>query len=136
MEVLLLVVGLQSLRRHRRPRLLRRRPQQPAGAGGHRQGRAHAYRLQPGLDTLTIFPGVLSSYPNFMFNIPAADVEAFVEAMEQSKDQKSFEAIVERWGVRRSNPQFWQYFHDIGEYINETDPVEAGVLDMNRYENL
>ncbi|MGP5238483.1 hypothetical protein ACTXM1_19775, partial [Pseudomonas helleri] len=27
-------------------------------------------------------------------------------------------------------------FHDIGEYINETDPVEAGVLDMNRYENL
>ena len=71
-----------------------------------------------------------------MFNIPAADVEAFVEAMEQSKDQKSFEAIVERWGVRRSNPQFWQYFHDIGEYINETDPVEAGVLDMNRYENL
>ncbi|MBP3865410.1 MAG: fatty acid cis/trans isomerase, partial [Pseudomonas sp.] len=34
------------------------------------------------------------------------------------------------------HPQFWQYFHDIGQYINETDPVEAGVLDMNRYENL
>jgi len=95
-----------------------------------------AYRLQPGLDTLTIYPGVLSSYPNFMFNIPTGDVEAFVEAMEQSKTQASFDTIVERWGVRRSNPLFWQYFHDIGEYIHETNPVEAGVLDMNRYENL
>ncbi|MBO6277674.1 MAG: fatty acid cis/trans isomerase, partial [Pseudomonas sp.] len=94
------------------------------------------YRLEPGLDTLTIYPGVLSSYPNFMFNIPAGQVEAFVEAMEQCKDQATFDSIVERWGIRRSHPQFWQYFHDIGQYINETDPVEAGVLDMNRYENL
>jgi len=94
------------------------------------------YRLEPGLDTLTIYPGVLSSYPNFMFNIPADQVEAFVEAMEQCKDQATFDTIVERWGIRRSHPQFWQYFHDIGQYINETDPVEAGVLDMNRYENL
>ena len=71
-----------------------------------------------------------------MFNIPADEVEAFVEAMEASQDQTAFEAIVQRWGIRRSHPQFWQYFHDIGEYINQTDPVEAGVLDMNRYENL
>ena len=94
------------------------------------------YRLQPGLDTLTIYPGVLSSYPNFIFNLPAGEVEAFVQAMEKCQDQAAFDAIVERWGVRRSNPEFWHYFHDIGQYINETDPVEAGVLDMNRYENL
>ena len=94
------------------------------------------YRLQPGLDTLTIYPGVLSSYPNFIFNIPADEVEAFVQAMEKCQDQAAFDAIVERWGIRRSNPEFWHYFHDIGQYINETDPVEAGVLDMNRYENL
>ncbi len=30
-----------------------------------------AYRYQPGLDTVTIYPGVLTSYPNFMFNVPA-----------------------------------------------------------------
>ena len=71
-----------------------------------------------------------------MFNIPADEVPAFVKAMEQCKDQSTFDTIVERWGIRRSNPQFWHYFHDIGQYINETDPVEAGVLDMNRYENL
>ncbi|KAB0488595.1 Fatty acid cis/trans isomerase (CTI) [Pseudomonas reinekei] len=93
-------------------------------------------RYQPGLDTLTIFPGVLSSYPNFMFNIPAREVPAFVAAMENAKDADHFEKVVERWGIRRSHPQFWQYFHDLSRYIHETEPVEEGVLDMNRYENL
>ncbi|UEB98285.1 fatty acid cis/trans isomerase [Pseudomonas sp. HN2] len=93
-------------------------------------------RYQPGLDTLTIYPGVLTSYPNFMFNVPAAQVPAFVDAMENARDANRFEKIVERWGIRRSHPQFWEYFHDLSQYIHETDPVEEGVLDMNRYENL
>ena len=93
-------------------------------------------RYQPGLDTLTVYPGVLSSYPNFMFNIPAGQVPAFVEAMERAQDEPAFERIVERWGIRRSHPQFWYYFHDLSQYIQETEPVESGVLDMNRYENL
>ena len=95
-----------------------------------------AYRYQPGLDTVTIYPGVLSSYPNFMFNIPAREVPEFVAQMEQAKDANRFEKIVDRWGVRRSHPLFWQYFHDLSQYIRETTPVEEGVLDMNRYENL
>ncbi|WP_447892467.1 fatty acid cis/trans isomerase [Pseudomonas marginalis] len=95
-----------------------------------------AYRYQPGLDTLTLYPGVLSSYPNFMFNIPALEVPEFVAEMERAKDANRFEKIVDRWGVRRSHPLFWQYFHDLSQYIRETTPVEEGVLDMNRYENL
>ncbi|WP_324739757.1 fatty acid cis/trans isomerase [Pseudomonas veronii] len=95
-----------------------------------------ASRYQPGLDTLTVYPGVLSSYPNFMFNIPAEQVPAFVAAMEIARDAQHFEKIVDRWGVRRSHPQFWEYFHDLSTYIRETTPVEEGVLDMNRYENL
>ncbi|PYD84418.1 peptidylprolyl isomerase, partial [Pseudomonas syringae pv. pisi] len=39
-----------------------------------------SYRYIPGLDTLTVYPGVLSSYPNFIFNIPVAQVPAFVDA--------------------------------------------------------
>ena len=95
-----------------------------------------ASRYQPGLDTLTVYPGVLSSYPNFMFNIPAEQVPAFVAAMESARDAQHFEKIVDRWGVRRSHPQFWEYFHDLSTYIRETTPLEEGVLDMNRYENL
>ncbi|MCY1443441.1 Fatty acid cis/trans isomerase (CTI) [compost metagenome] len=57
--------------------------------------------------------------------------------MEYAKDDEAkFERIVMRWGVRRSHPEFWRYFHDLSSFIKETEPVEAGVLDMNRYENL
>ncbi|MCY1441085.1 Fatty acid cis/trans isomerase (CTI) [compost metagenome] len=93
-------------------------------------------RYQPGLDSLTIYPGVLSSYPNFMFDLKADEAEEFVSALEQVKSQADFDSVVERWGIRRSNPQFWSYFHDLDAYLRETEPVEAGVLDMNRYENL
>ncbi|MGE8360047.1 fatty acid cis/trans isomerase [Pseudomonas sp.] len=93
-------------------------------------------RYQPNLDTLTVYPEVLSSYPNFLFNVPASEVPAFVTAMEQVKDAKAFEKLVDRWGIRRTHPQFWQYFHDLSAHIRETQPVEAGVLDMNRYQNL
>ncbi|MCO6057369.1 fatty acid cis/trans isomerase [Pseudomonas sp. MOB-449] len=95
-----------------------------------------ALRYQPGLDTLTLYPGVLSSYPNFIFNLEAGEAETFVNALEQAKDSVAFEKVVQRWGIRRSHPQFWFYFHDLAAYIRETEPVEAGELDMNRYENL
>lgn len=94
------------------------------------------YRYQPGLDTLTVYPEVLSSYPNFIFNVKAEDVPTFVNALYQISDEVSFRKVVEHWGIRRTHPQFWQYFHDLTEHIREREPLEAGVLDMNRYENL
>jgi hypothetical protein len=94
-------------------------------------------RYQEGLDTLTVYPGVLSSYPNFIFNVKASDVPVFVSALEHVKTQQEFEKnVVKQWGIRRTNPHFWDYFHDLTAYIRETQPKEAGVLDMNRYKNL
>jgi hypothetical protein len=93
-------------------------------------------RYQPALDTLTVYPGVLTSYPNFMFGLTAQEVPEFVRSMELASHDQAFGKIVERWGIRRSHPEFWGYFHDMSAYIRETEPIEAGVLDMNRYENL
>ena len=78
----------------------------------------------------------MTSYPNFMFSIPVREVADFVAAMEQVKVPADFDKVVERWGIRRTHPQFWQYFHDLTAHIREHDPLEAGVLDMNRYQNL
>ena len=43
---------------------------------------------------------------------------------------------MKRWGIRRSHPDFWHYFLDLSSYLRENEPVEAGMLDMNRYQNL
>ena len=93
-------------------------------------------RYLPALDSLTVYPGVLSSYPNFIFSLKADEVPEFVAALEQARDGAAFDKVVERWGIRRSHPEFWHYLHDLSAYIQETEPVEAGVLDINRYQNL
>ena len=59
-----------------------------------------------------------------------------VAALEQARSAGEFERIVQRWGVRRSDPRFWSLFHDLSAHIRGREPVEAGVLDMNRYQNL
>ena len=108
-------------------------------------------RFEPRKDTLTILPGVLGNYPNFMLNLKAAEVPGFVDAMEQvqpsgglkglleevqqKEDDSGFQAIAARWGVRRSHPQFWFYFNDLTDYLRQSDPIEAGRLDMSRFEN-
>ncbi len=93
-------------------------------------------RYEEGLDTLTVYPGVLSSYPNFMFSLKADEVAEFVAALEQARSPQAFEAIVQRWGIRRTHPQFWAHLDKLNAYIEQTDPVESGILDINRYKNL
>ena len=93
-------------------------------------------RYQPEKDSLTIYPGLLGSYPNFLFSLPVQDVPAFVAALEQVDSDQALEDIAARWGIRRSHPAFWDYFHDLSAYLREHESREAGVLDMNRYRNL
>lgn len=93
-------------------------------------------RLQPEKDTLTIYPEVLSSYPNFIFNVKTYEMPEFIRLWQGIKTQQEFTQMVDRFGIRRTHPAFWFYFHDVAAHIQETQPIEFGVLDMNRYENL
>ena len=93
-------------------------------------------RYQPEKDTLTIYPGIAGSYPNFIFDVPAADIPAFVRQLSDAGKESMFEDIVLRWGVRRTHPDFWTIFHDFTDWQKQQQPLEAGIFDANRYENL
>ena len=93
-------------------------------------------RREPDKDTLSILRGTLGSYPNFMFDVPLADIERFTETLAAVTDETQLEAVVMLWGVRRTRPDFWEVFHDLTRYVEQTDPVEAGLFDLSRYENL
>lgn len=45
-------------------------------------------------------------------------------------------ALVERWGIRRSSPDFWPVLNSVTDYLKRTKPRRAGTLDINRYKNL
>ncbi|MDF2445927.1 MAG: cti [Moraxellaceae bacterium] len=93
-------------------------------------------RHQPQKDRLMVYPGLLTSYPNFAFDIPAGEISLFADALLAARGTADFTAIVERWGIRRTHPDFWRLFNDFTAWQRERDPREAGILDMSRYGNL
>ncbi|GKS70073.1 fatty acid cis/trans isomerase (CTI) [Nitrosomonas sp. PY1] len=92
-------------------------------------------RYQPEKDRLTIYPGIIGSYPNFIFDVPDSDIEEFTLLLGAAKKEKHFEHIVSTWGVRRTHPQFWEILHDVTDWQKEREPHIAGIFDINRYEN-
>ncbi|GAA0362411.1 fatty acid cis/trans isomerase [Bowmanella denitrificans] len=93
-------------------------------------------RYEEEKDNLTIFPGLLGSYPNFIFDLPAAQLGSWLKQMQAISNEAEFEKWISQWGLRRTHPLFWQTLDNIHQWHKQHRPLEAGVLDINRYKNL
>ena len=89
----------------------------------------------PEEDYLTLVPGLLGSYPSAFYRLSAFCAESFAEAIEQLEDEDDYEAMANRFAVRRTNPDFWQNSDDVMNWYHRNDPLNAGILDYNRLEN-
>ncbi len=87
-------------------------------------------------DTLTVYPGLLGSYPNFMFHVPLDSIEDFSEALHNTSSQEQFTALVHRFGLMRTNPEVWNNFQWFVDYMKQTQPLDAGVYDLSRYKKV
>ena len=76
------------------------------------------------------------SYPNFFFEAPAAELDAFASALLAVAGEADLEGFVERYGVRRTDPHFWETADFLREDLSRANPREAGVYDLGRYGNL
>jgi len=93
-------------------------------------------RREPEKDTLTVYRGLLGSYPNFMFNVPLDGIGEFTDALHAALTPEQFRELVSRYGLSRTHPGIWENFQWFVEYMRRTRPVEAGVYDMNRYKKV
>lgn len=91
--------------------------------------------LLPNENTVSVVKGVLGSYPNALFDIDMADVDTFVDKVLAMKSKNDYEKLVDDFGLRRTNPKFWQTSDDIHNLLRKDDITEYGVLDYNRLEN-
>ncbi len=92
-------------------------------------------RLVPEKDYLSLTRGPVGSYPNFIFRIPEERAEQFAESMLAVQTREDFDLVVQEFGVRRSNPDLWKHFHFFTDWMKKHEPLEAGIYDLNRYEN-
>jgi hypothetical protein len=79
--------------------------------------------------------GFVGAYPNFFFEVHYEDLDSFIKLYAEIDSYAKYNALVELYGVRRTNPNFWKtsdWFYEKFKYDN---PRFAGVFDLNRYQN-
>jgi hypothetical protein len=86
-------------------------------------------------DSLTVVDWLEGSYPNFFFTVDVKDVDLFAERYAALQNREDYERFVGMYGKRRTNSDFWEtadWFQD--QYLREK-PIQAGLFDLNRYQN-
>jgi hypothetical protein len=91
--------------------------------------------LKPDEDTLTIVPGFLGSYPNVFFRMNEQDIEDFVTSVSTLGSEDDYSQLLDHYGVRRTNPDFWQQSDVFHAAYKSYAPVEYGLFDYNRLDN-
>jgi Fatty acid cis/trans isomerase (CTI) len=92
-------------------------------------------RLVPAEDELLVAPGFIAAYPNAMFRVVRAELAAFVDAVARLRSEADYRALVARFGVERTSPQFWPHSDALAQAFMQLEPLDAGVLDFGRLEN-
>ena len=94
-----------------------------------------AERRLPEEDTLYLARGFIGAYPNVFFRVPEKELEEFVGRVEKLGSERDYAELAGRFAVRRTDPGFWEHDDLVQDGYRKFSPVEASVLDLNRYEN-
>lgn len=86
-------------------------------------------------DSQTILPWLEGVYPNFFYVVDFKDIETFVEQYNAIGKRQQYEAFVMRFGIRRTNEDFWRHADWFNRRYAQEQPLLWGVYDLNRYQN-
>lgn len=84
-------------------------------------------------DTMDILDASIGSYPNAFGIIKQNGLASFLELMKNMTGTDEEYKQLQSYFISRSNPDFWKVYDWFVEYFYKTNPVEAGLYDLNRY---
>lgn len=70
-----------------------------------------------------------------MASQPPDRLDQFIRALKTMRSQKDCMQTVAAFGVRRTSPEFWSTSDQIHDIFGHQYPIEAGILDLNRYKD-
>ena len=70
------------------------------------------------------------------FGVQQLQLEKFIEQLKHSQTSADSDLFYGLYGIRRTNPEIWQYYDWFNEKYHAGQPENSGLFDMNRYENL
>lgn len=91
--------------------------------------------LRPKENYLTVVPGILGAYPNMFFKVTSNSLNDFVNQMAHVQNADDYTTLANKFAIRRTNPSFWSFSDALQQYYLKKEPIKAGILDYNRFEN-
>lgn len=92
-------------------------------------------RRRPLEDQLIITRGVVGAYPNSFLRVNRQDLALWAAQLASLNSEADYQTLKRRFGVRRTDANFWAHSDDLARIFHQQQPSEAAVLDYNRLEN-
>lgn len=92
-------------------------------------------RRRPLEDQLIITCGIVGAYPNSFLRVNRQDLPLLASQMASLNSEEAYQAFKRRFGVRRTDGNFWANSDEVARIFQQQQPAEAAVLDYNRLEN-
>ena len=86
-------------------------------------------------DTQTVVRWLEGSYPDFFYVVELDDIERFVSEYNTIENRQQYEVFVARYGLRRTNEDFWLHADWFNQQYAREQPILSGLFDLNRYQN-
>ena len=86
-------------------------------------------------DSLTVGIGILTTYPNALFQLENNQLHEFTDILSTMQSDQDYKALVDQFGIRRTNPKFWQISDELHTLYQAQEPMSYGLLDYNRLQN-
>ncbi len=86
-------------------------------------------------DSMTVVNWLEGSYPNLFFSVKLSEIKDFTELCAAIRSREDYKKFIDRYGVRRTNPEFWKLADWFQEEHARNKPVLSGLFDLNRYQN-
>ena len=79
--------------------------------------------------------GFRGSYPNYFIDIKQDDLPEFFHILSNMETIGLEEGtrLFHKYGINRSNPDFWSYYDWFQARFEQEQPVQSGLFDLNRY---
>ncbi len=87
----------------------------------------------PEKDTLDFIKYSVGSYPNMFAVVDYKDLPDFFDLLENYNGTPEYNAKISKYLTSRSDKNFWPIFDWFQNHFNESDPLNAGLYDLNRY---
>ena len=91
-------------------------------------------RMDAKKDRLNFIEGFIDSYPSIYLDLKQDELAGFFELLlTHGKDEDYYNRELRKYSINRSDDNFWQVYDWFQNRYNESDKLNAGLFDLNRY---